>query len=214
VYGNGAIGAGVSVAPVVASSYVYQKPIRPPHVMIAPIPVISSMRVPGAAHGVAVAPPLLELLLVAPPLLDVLEPVAPPLLELPLVAELLVPPPPLELLVVPGLPDELPLLPESSPPKLPLDPPPSSPSLLNPGLCGWDAQPCAPSARAPSAKAGRSSRREENMGTSPCVSRGSCPRLPHRRRRTRGAAQQTPRDRDRGPHGVEFDGEFHILGAA
>jgi hypothetical protein len=162
-----------------------------------------------------VVPPLLELLLVVPLLLELLELVALPPLELLLVAELLVPPPLLELELPPPLvppPDELPPL--SSPPRSPLDDPPSSPLLLNPGLCGWDAQPWVPSASAPNANAGRSSKREGNMGTGPCVSRGSGPRLSHRRRRTHGAAQQTPRDRDRGPLRVEFDGEFRILGAA
>jgi hypothetical protein len=135
VYVKGAIAAGVSVAPVVPSSYVYQKPVRPPHVMIAPpVPVMPSMSVPGAGQGVAVAAPPLELLLVVPPL-ELVELVAPPLLEALLVAELLVPPP-LELLLLLVLPVlEPPLLSMSvSPPELLLDPPPSSEKpLLNPG---------------------------------------------------------------------------------
>jgi hypothetical protein len=134
VYVKGAIAAGVSVAPVVPSSYVYQKPVRPPQLRIAPpVPVMPSMSVPGAGQGVAVAAPPLELLLVVPPL-ELVELVVPPLLEALLVAELLVPAPlELLLLVLPVL--EPPLLSMAvSPPELLLDPPPSSEKpLLNPG---------------------------------------------------------------------------------
>ncbi len=76
---------------------------------------MSSMRVPGAAQGAAVVPPLLELLLVVPLLLELLELGAPPLLEVLLVAELLVPPLlELELPLLVPPPDELPPLPLSA----------------------------------------------------------------------------------------------------
>jgi len=188
VYVKGIPAVGVSVAPAVPSSYVYQKPIRPPQVMIAPpVPLMLSMRVPGAAQGGAVPPLLLDPLLATVPLLELLlVTVVPLLLEVLLVVDPLLEPAPM----VPLLPlDVPPPLPAASSPKS--GPPPSS--LPNHVPDGEDAQPCTPAkATAPKAMAGRSIKRAENMGNLPCIfARGNLLRLPHRRLRPHGAAQQT-----------------------